>query len=183
MSSSKKSKERRIRFVPGQGSEVFARSRPFHVILKDTGDPRIKKLQLEDAPDTDGDQIVVNLPADLRQRLRSDAAREGLSVSARIEALLRGHYEGNSEAESPIDLVFLNIIEAADLTLDAADPEQQHEILDVVRHSFRALIELRGAGDLSKPSSQARLRQILGDLDRLRAIADQEIARGEQPPA
>ncbi len=50
MSPGEKKKPRKIRFVPAENGSVFSIDRPFHALLKDTADPRIKKICL-DAPD------------------------------------------------------------------------------------------------------------------------------------
>lgn len=182
-SAENKPRERRIRFVPGQGSFVFAQSRPFHAILKDTGDPRIKKLQLDDAPGVNGELLQISLPLELLDSIKAEATRHRRSATAQVETILKDYFSGvtTSLKENPLDRIFFNIMEAAELTLDAAGPELQKQILDVLRDTFRSLTSLRHGGEFSSKQAQEQLKRVLADLQRLRDIADQEIAEQGNP--
>ncbi len=187
----KKVRERRVRFVPGAGSFVFAQARPFHAILKDTGDPRIKKLHIESPLDS-GNALQIGLPPALLERLKAEATRHQRTVTSQIESILHDYFQGGTGSsagtanvagarENPLDRVFLNIMEAADLTLDEAGPDLQRRILNVIRHSFQSLVLLRNEGNLRSDEAQERLKAVLADLQTLRDIADQEIAAQKRP--
>lgn len=172
--SEKKPRERRIRFVPGKGSYLFAQAQPFHATLKDTGDPRIKKLTL-DARTTGGDELLqIGIPPEILTKLKREAREHGRSAAAQAEEILERYFRGElGGGENPLDRVFFNIMEAAELTLDAAGPDLQTRIFAVLREAFRTLTELRRGGNFASPRAQQQLKAVLDELRRLRDLADE----------
>jgi len=177
----KENKERKVKFIPAEGSTLFAGDRPVKAILKDTRDPRIKKIKKdEDHQRSDEYRAVeANLPTALYKKLHAEAKKNGHSVSSQISILLNRHFESPAApAVSPlqdlVEYVMGNIIEAVDLILDAADMQQKERTFRTLHHALKTLIDIKKSpGGLTEAKKQ-RLTGILEDLNRLRSIADQE---------
>ncbi len=184
----KKRTSRTIRFLPLEGSSLFALNRPFKAVLKDTSDPRIKKIHMEaDASGISGEDTIVNtvVTKELLDRLKQEAVANHQSISARIETILEDHFahgprstEGDSAppaGESPTDFIIFNIIEAADLILDGASPRQKEETFRVFQHALKILLSIKKTeGGRITENARKKLMKVLDDLGRLKMIAEQE---------
>lgn len=101
-------KESRVRFIPLENSALFSLNRPFHAVIRNTKDPKIKKLVLIDEEGTHADQEVVNtvLSKEAFQSVKELARQNQTSVSAVIETIVEHHIRINKSpaaatAEAP----------------------------------------------------------------------------------
>lgn len=192
MSGAKKKKSpSRIRFIPLKVGSLFSRNRPFKAVLKDTGDPRIKKILLEEddtSPETGEVRLQSELPQELYQQLQVEARTKQKSVALQLADILREHYRKPELSEevkktpplfsgqgTPIDYILFNIIEASDLLLDEADLRLKDETFHVLHHALKILLSIKkDTGGTITSRTHERLLQILRDLHRLRHIAEEE---------
>ena len=96
-------KESRVRFIPLENSSLFALNRPFHAVIRNTKDPKIKKLVLLDAEGANADQEVVNtvLSKAAFEAVKHLARQNQTSVSAVIENIVEQHISLDATAMVP----------------------------------------------------------------------------------
>ncbi len=96
-------KESRVRFIPLENSSLFALNRPFHAVIRNTKDPRIKKLVLLEEESAHTEQEVVNtvLSRDAFSAVKELAKRNHTSVSAVIEAIVERHLDAPAAPTPP----------------------------------------------------------------------------------
>src|SRR5690606_442079 len=129
---------------PSDSSSLFALNRPFHAILKDTSDPRIKKLVIEESSQQTAageETIRTVVPGDVFLELKKRAQESRQSVSAVVEEILQTHTRSpgtpttsaptaaadagkqaaprTGSAQSPVDYITFNVVSAAVLILDS----------------------------------------------------------------
>ena len=94
-------KESRVRFIPLESSSLFALNRPFHAVIRNTKDPKIKKLVLLDEGGTHADHEVVNtvLSKAAFESVKGIAKHNQTSVSAIIESIVEHHISAAAPAE------------------------------------------------------------------------------------
>lgn len=160
-------RSRKIRFVPAGKNSLFSADRPFHAILKDTGDPRIKTLRLE----TEDGELLLEASGSIGER----SAEWSLPDAAERDA------RGAHPEREVLDRVMYRIIEASVLLLDEADERQREAVFRVIHHALGRLVEMRRRLDGGERGSSVRLRQelsgLLQDLQNLRIIAEDEERR------
>ena len=191
-----KKKESRIRFVPSDSSSLFAVNRPFHAILKDTKDPRIKKLVVDEPgmerASREGGTVYADVPADVYQGLKRLAESSHKSMSAIVEELLTQRLAnpqapaatpGTDTPSGPLDFIIFNVISASVLILDSYYEQEAHlppaareKTFRLIHHTLSTLTELKRGdhGGMASPEGRERLLGILEDLEQFRLIAGQE---------
>ncbi len=171
-----------VKFIPAEGSTLFAGDRPITAILRDTQDPNIKKIRK-----TDKDQrsnfkaIEAKVAPELQKKLQQLAKKNGHSVSSQIGIIITNYFRAKktesqeiSGLQHMIDLVMFNIIEATDLILDEATPGLKERAFRIIQHSLKTLMRIRKLpGDLTDQKKN-ELLGILEDLKKLRVIAEEE---------
>lgn len=96
-------KESRVRFIPLENSSLFSLNRPFHAVIRNTQDPKIKKLVLIEDSESHGDQEVVNtvLSRPAFDAVKTMAKAHQTSVSAVIESIVEGYLKRSGASATP----------------------------------------------------------------------------------
>lgn len=169
---------RRIKFIPKKGSEVFANDQPLIAYLKDTKNPKIKKLQ----PIHENEESKsLSIPKSIFSLLEKQAVLLNLTTeefimrfaksSTTMEVGKNPEQIRRSELQKLADDSLTQIVRATALIIKEQNQKNQTDAIQIFEHALSILLSLKTKEDAGKAELD-QLQQLLKDLSRLREATD-----------